>query len=121
MLTGLILAFIFLRAVRLRERLHNGMQPLRHKKQYQVQKVQRVSTHFFVLRKNRKIVKLFPAIVTCTIVAYDCLNQTTKGQPFKVYKVHFRETPVVGKRYTVTRKKKFSRLFFEEKIIEQSK
>ena len=121
MVTALIVTFIFLRVVRFRQKLHNGMQPLRNKKQYQVKEIKEVFTTFFVLRKKRKIKRLFPSTATCVIAEYDGLNDKTKGVSFVLHKVHFREIPVVGKVYTAKRKSKFARAFFEEKKGEQNK
>lgn len=106
------------KVVRLREKLHNGMQPLRNNKQYQIKQV--ISVHSYFGRRN-KIKKLFPSVTKCTVAAYDCLNNTSKGQAFTLHNVYFREIPRIGAVYTARRKKKFARIFFEEKILEQKK
>ena len=121
MMIALFFALAFLleaRVVKFREKLRNGMQPLRNNKQYQVKEV--ITVHSYFGRRN-KIKKLFPSVTKCSVAAYDCLNNTSKGQSFVLHNVYFREIRRVGMVYTARRRKKFARIFFEEKILEQKK
>ncbi len=113
-----LMSLVGARVLRLRQKLHNGMQPLRNNKQYQIKEV--ITVHSCFGRRN-KIKKLFPSVTKCSVAAYDCLNNTSKGQSFVLHNVYFREIPRVGTVYTARRRKKFARIFFEEKVIEQKK